>query len=300
MIGERLASAVRSYVTRNKISIEVLEGVLGVSRTTAFKLAGSVDGRRVTRAATRPNLWTLRQVVAATEVSADYLLGGDGPVDRDTATETGWLAYHLHHALRVRAPEDAPLHLIGNLSDRNVNAGWSKAVVDEMVAAWWEKERTRLAQSYADALTRLADRLDDDSRDVGNAAIAALMRVQAVEHRQSASIMRSTSGTWRQIVRLQPSTLMAQVPLPTLRVQRVNKKTPIAFFEAPVCALGGDVGIGVAWQANEKHDEAWFIDGQTLKIRHRRTGRFLTPLTLAERLARSVKSNSAAPKSPRA
>jgi hypothetical protein len=291
VIGERLASAVRGYVEQKKIPIEDLTGVLGVSRTTAFKLAGKAGGRNASKAKTRPNLWTLRQVVAATQVSADYLLGHDAPADRDAATETGWLAYHLHVALRARAPKDALLDRIGNISDRKDKVGWSKAVVDEMVGAWWGQERARLAQAYGDALDRLADRLDDDSREVSDVAVAALMRAQAVEHRQTSAIMRSATGTWREIMRLQSSALIAQVPLPTLKAQRANDKTPIAFFEAPFGALGGDYGVGVAWRASEKHDEAWFIDARTLKVRHRRTGRFLIPLTLAERLARPGRGN---------
>ena len=265
--------------------------MLGVSRTTAFHLAGKVEGRRVSRASTIPNLRTLRQVVSAIEVSADYLLGYDVPVDRAARSPMGSLARHLHDALRTNAPEDAPLGLVGDVSDRDDNAGWASAVVNEMVAAWWEQKRARLAQSYSDALTRLADRLDHDSRGVSDPAVSALMGVQAIEHRQTATVLSSPSGTWRHIVRLHPSPLLAQVPRPTLRVQRLNNEVTIAFFEATVYALGGDAGVGVAWRASEKHDEAWFIDGRTLKIRHKKTGRFLTPLTLGERLARPGTGN---------
>jgi hypothetical protein len=271
------------------MATEHLPDVLGVGRTTSFKLAGKNDGQGASRSSTRPNLWTLRQVVSTTAVSADYLLGYDVPVDRDARSPIGSLARCLGDALRSGAPKDAPLEIIGEVSDRDDNAGWAKAMVEEMVATWWGRQRFLRAQKYSDALHRLADRLDDDSDGVGDAAIVALMRMQAIEHRQTASVLQSPSDTWRQLARLQPGTLIVQVPLVAMRAQRSKRETPIAFLEAPFLALGGDAGVGVAWRATDEHDEAWFIDALTLKVRHKKRGRFLTSLTFEQRLARPGK-----------
>ena len=126
------------------------------------------------------------------------------------------------------------------------------------------------------------------------------MRIKAASLRKDATLLRSPRSTWREITSLSPGKLIVAVPLPMLRAQRGGSESDTSFLEAPFYALGGDASAGVAWRATNKHDEAWFIDGESLEVRHETGTRFLRRMTLKERYARRGKGNSTTPKSRRA
>ena len=271
VLSERLEQLVRVHSGGSRTAFAQLLGV-GTSHISRW-----IDHR------VEPGAAKLRIIATVTGVSVDWLLGFDVPPARDSRTETGDLAHALYRRLRSGAPLFAPLYLLGDEGELATVPGQPQSLVDNVAAGWWELRRQQLSVLYGRALSNLADRLEDDSGSVADPRVGTFMRQQAADLRQRAALLKHLELGWRELSRLRPEPLCAEVPVATAVALRHRDQSAIAYLEAPFLALGGASGVGIAWHRDATHDEAWFIDPHTLAVRHELGPPFLRELTIFDR-----------------
>lgn len=230
-----------------------------------------------------PSAAMLARIAEQTGASIDWLLGFDVPPSRDARAQAGHLARQLFEALDSATPQFAPRSLLGDRAALDDRPARVAEVVTGVVRSWWQLQRELHAQKFGTALLMLADRLLDDSGQVSDQRIATLMRQKARELRNRAALLRNADASWREMFDLLPGPLDAEIPGVTSLALKNRDETMTAYLRAPYRALGGQAGIGVAWRVSPVKDEAWFIDADSLKVRHERSPRFLSDLTIAER-----------------
>jgi transcriptional regulator with XRE-family HTH domain len=212
----------------------------------------------------------LHSIGKVSGVSIDWLLGfKDVPKLRSDRSTIGSLATEVRQDVERRRPVQSKELDIPIPEDGAV-------LLTELSAAWWDRARLRKAQALETCIGALASRMEADiplARDFTEHFLEQIRELRSIVWR-----LRSPDVQWGDLSRVaKPATLWIPSRLPP---GGVEAKKPHSLdqdyyeYESPFTVLGGfEVGFG--WRG-EPHDQMWFIDAKTWKVRYVRRRHFLT------------------------
>jgi len=263
MVRTRIAAAMQRYIQGKDSSIGAFADITGISRSAAFKFSKFRPADDLSEPQV-PEIEVLKKICVTTGVSADWLLGFDDTkylrVDNSTVGELG---DQLRKAIEATSPGErweTPLP--------ESSTELAKLVIE----TWWGQQFMKTAKEWARRLDALSVRMYRDSSNAQDGIEQnELQRIAGALRREASEMLDPFTAPWDRLEMLE------QVgPLAALSNFHLRKQgEPVYRTAFPV--VGPHFPCGLAWRG-EHHDNAWYIDPKTFKIKVKQSGRFLVPI----------------------